>query len=459
MPYATALLLLCLMSLSLQEVLHDHPGSDDCGLVSEPSAPQDEPSAAEQRQVSIVSIMRHAGLNALLIAPGVYEELKLTDEQIGTLAGLREQFREQARDAGAAVAEPDELRRLVRELADLEGRMFAVFNDAQRDRLLGLMIQRQRSAKPSHAGLLYARVAENLQLTAEQTAAVEDTWISTRYGRPRKSDGKVIAHAESLEASLQVLTKSQRELYDRMPGAAFVFPAVVRASASTGPNSMTNPAPDNENAKFWKQPEVGIPEGPLKPVAVTLVVEPAVPDKLMRASSRLEFTSEIYRPSNPAVKPNVIAGSASCRISETGLAKGSQMFADRRYTIESFDPQFEGLSHLVTRMDDKAILDGRFSIIVNVDQPAIVFLAIDQRALDTWDVTGAPAWLHEYQPTGRLIRTDEPVMKSSGAAYAVFRRSVPAGRVAFGPPAMNPGKDAMYYAIFAADPAARPAAD
>ena len=89
-----------------------------------------------------------------------------------------------------------------------------------------------------------------------------------------------------------------------------------------------------------------------------------------------------------------------------------------------------------------------------VSQPAVLFLAIDDRDLKTWATNGCPSWLQDFEPTGDELLTDDPMLTSQGAAYLVFRKKVAAGPISLGPCAVDPRTDSMYFAFFAQlDPA------
>jgi hypothetical protein len=125
---------------------------------------------------------------------------------------------------------------------------------------------------------------------------------------------------------------------------------------------------------------------------------------------------------------------------------GTPPFGDRTYKINKLDAPFAGLPLLQTRMGNKSVLDGRFSVVVAAAQPCLAFVALDERCLETFKAHGAPAWLQEFAPTGHKLTTDEPRMTEDNASYLVFVKKSAAGRITFGPPCSS---TTMYFAFFA----------
>ena len=136
------------------------------------------------------------------------------------------------------------------------------------------------------------------------------------------------------------------------------------------------------------------------------------------------------------LEPFIQNEDAGYRLVAGGLKEGARPYGDRKYKIQNLDAKFSGLTLLQTRMGHKAILDGRYSVVVAVAKPSYVFVAIDDRALETYKKHGVPSWLQEFAPTGRKVVTDDPLMANVGASYLVFVRKAPSGRIAFGPPSI-----------------------
>jgi hypothetical protein len=76
-------------------------------------------------------------------------------------------------------------------------------------------------------------------------------------------------------------------------------------------------------------------------------------------------------------------------------------------------------------------------------------VAIDERALETYKEHGVPSWLQEFAPTGHKVTTDDAIMGMANAAFQVFVKKAPAGRIVLGPPCMWVRTNAMYFAFFA----------
>jgi hypothetical protein len=130
-----------------------------------------------------------------------------------------------------------------------------------------------------------------------------------------------------------------------------------------------------------------------------------------------------------------------------GLVAGGKTYGDRNYKIEVLPKQFEGLTLLRTKGGHKAIADITYSIVLTATKPCLVFVAIDQRVMETYTQHGTPGWLNEYEPTGEVIKTDDPLMAQTGVGFAVFVRRSAGGHVVLGPPAMDTSRNSMYFAF------------
>ena len=87
--------------------------------------------------------------------------------------------------------------------------------------------------------------------------------------------------------------------------------------------------------------------------------------------------------------------------------------------------RLERLTLLQTKMGHTGIVDGQFFILLSVSRPVYLFLPIDERALETFEEFGIPAWMQEFVPTGKNIFTDDPIMKETKSGYLVFAHCRP----------------------------------
>jgi hypothetical protein len=131
-----------------------------------------------------------------------------------------------------------------------------------------------------------------------------------------------------------------------------------------------------------------------------------------------------------------------------GLVVGAKTYGDRNYKIEVLPKQFEGLTLLRTKGGHKGIADITYSIVVDSPKPCFVFVAIDQRVMETYLNHGIPGWLNEYEPTGEVIKTDDPLMAQTGVGFAVCVRKSAGGHIVLGPPSMDTSRNSMYFAFF-----------
>jgi hypothetical protein len=131
------------------------------------------------------------------------------------------------------------------------------------------------------------------------------------------------------------------------------------------------------------------------------------------------------------------------RVIPGGLKRGELIYGDRQYLIERLPTAFEGLTLLQTKLQHKPILDGRYAIVLETAKPCLVFVAVDENALETYKQHGVPSWLQEYAPAGHDVVTDR-------ANFRVFVKQAPAGGISLGPPSLDVAAgDAMYFAFFA----------
>jgi hypothetical protein len=196
---------------------------------------------------------------------------------------------------------------------------------------------------------------------------------------------------------------------------------------------------------FWLLPKVALDLRALAPAPVQLI---AGPEKT-RPFALLQIGDVVPSPDVKTAATYMPKEDTGYRIVPGGLKVGSSPYGDRTYQIETLDAAFAGLTLLQTKMGHRSILDGRFSVVVSAAQPCWVFVALDERCLQTYQQHGTPAWLQEFAPTGYKLRTDEPRMAQDNASYLMFVKKVPAGRIAFGAPCCSNQANTMYFALFA----------
>jgi hypothetical protein len=216
--------------------------------------------------------------------------------------------------------------------------------------------------------------------------------------------------------------------------------------------NMVDVLAQGEDAPFWLTPKVDLDLNSLSPATVKLVKGPEIFRKFGLLQTGENAPSSNYVPSNPRLEPLIPSEDTGYHVVDGGLKEGAQPYGDRKYRLKKLDAPFTGLTLLQTKMGHKAILDGRYSILLSAAKTCYVFVAIDERALDTYKKHGTPAWLEEYRPTGHKLATDEPVMDQAGASYLVFVKQVAAGRIVLGPPCVDAAYNAMYFVFFGQAP-------
>jgi hypothetical protein len=197
---------------------------------------------------------------------------------------------------------------------------------------------------------------------------------------------------------------------------------------------------EKSETPFWLLPQTDLDLPSLAPVPIALI---ALPDKtrplaLLQTGNRAPKAD--FFPGNPAITRQ----DPGYRVIPGGLKVGAQPFGDRPLVIDELPAAFSGLTLLQTKMGHKAVMDGRFSIILSVPEPCYVFVALSEQTLTTYEQHGVPSWLREFIPT------EHRLMAGQKTEFLVFVKQAPAGRIVLGPPCMD-GEDidAGYFAFFA----------
>ena len=230
---------------------------------------------------------------------------------------------------------------------------------------------------------------------------------------------------------------------------AYLRPTAFVLCISILMTSIVDVLAQAEDTPFWLTPKLDLDLNSLSPAPVKLVKGPESFRKFGLLQTGQNAPSSNYVPSNPSLEAFIPSKDTGYHVVDSGLKEGAQPYGDRKYRLKKLDVPFTGFTLLQTKMGHKAVLDGRYSIVLSAAKTCYVFVALDERALDTYQKHGTPGWLEEYRPTGHKLTTDEPVMSQAGASYLVFVRQVAAGRIVLGPPCVDAGHNAMYFAFFA----------
>lgn len=206
---------------------------------------------------------------------------------------------------------------------------------------------------------------------------------------------------------------------------------------------------EKADAPFWLAPKFEIGQRSLTPAEVKLVAPPDTSRNL--SILRLGSASANYVPGNPALAVFLPKEDTGYQIVAGGLKVEARLYGDRLFKVDKLDPPFAGLTLLQTKNGHKAILDTRYSIILSAAKPCLVFVGLDEAALETYKEYGVPGWLQEFAPTGHKLTTDNPIMNATEVGYLIFVKKVPAGRIVLGPPCMDADNNCMYFAFFAED--------
>ena len=204
----------------------------------------------------------------------------------------------------------------------------------------------------------------------------------------------------------------------------------------------------DKGEQFWLLPKSEVSLQSLSPANVTLVARPDMQRGMIVLQTGAEAPPVDFRPESDQLKAFLPPKDVGYQLIAKGLNVGAVPFGDRKYKIEKLPSEFTGLTMLQTKMGNKGIADATYAIIVSATKPCLVFVALDQRVIDTYTMHGTPGWLQEYAPTGLTIKTDDPIMAETDAVFQVFVRRSADGRIVFGPPAMDIQFNAMYFAFF-----------
>jgi hypothetical protein len=199
---------------------------------------------------------------------------------------------------------------------------------------------------------------------------------------------------------------------------------------------------------FWQLPKANVDLSSLSPTDITLVAGPDMRRGFILLQTGADAPPADFVPGNPELKVFLPEKDSGYKVIPKGLNVGATTFGDRNYKVERLPTAFAGLTLLQTKAGHKAIVDATYTITVSAAKPCLVFLALDQRVLDTYTQHGTPGWLQEYAPTGEKIKTDDPIMADNSAEFLIFIRKSPGGRIVLGPPAMDIALNSMYFAFF-----------
>jgi hypothetical protein len=199
---------------------------------------------------------------------------------------------------------------------------------------------------------------------------------------------------------------------------------------------------------FWERPKSTIDLQGLLPADMTLTAIPSGEQGfvVLQVGDFVPPVDFVF--GNEDLKQFLPEKDSGYAIMPKGLTAGAKTYGDRNYKVEVLPKQFEGLTLLRTKGGHKAIADITYSIVLNSPKPCLVFVAIDQRVMETYTQHGTPGWLNEFEPTEEVIKTDDPLMAQTGAGFLVFIRKSAGGRIVLGPPSMDTSRNSMYFAFF-----------
>jgi hypothetical protein len=203
-----------------------------------------------------------------------------------------------------------------------------------------------------------------------------------------------------------------------------------------------------KNLPIWELPSANFELKSLTPADVKLVNGPDTQRGFILLQTGAEAPVADFVPGRPDLLALVPEKDAGYALIPKGLRIGATPFGDRKYKVAKLPAALDGLTLLQTKMGHKGVADATYAITLSTAKPCLVFLALDERVIDTYKQHGTPSWLLEYAPTGEKLKTDDPVMAEADAAFAVYVRRCAGGRIVLGPPAMDVQFNAMYFAFF-----------
>jgi hypothetical protein len=219
---------------------------------------------------------------------------------------------------------------------------------------------------------------------------------------------------------------------------------------ASGPASSDSSQAGRPEAPFWLAPRVDLDPRTLLPASIELVAGPR--QNVWYQQTNNELLDPSAAPGRGGnIGPFISSADQGYGIVPRGLQVGARPYGDRTYVLSTVDPVLSGLTLLRTRMAHKAVNDDRFTIVVSAKEPCLVFVALDQRSLSTYQQAGSPAWLQGFAPTGHRLVTNDPISAQANSGYLVFVKKTAAGQIYFGPACMDPRVNSMYFAFFATD--------
>lgn len=99
-------------------------------------------------------------------------------------------------------------------------------------------------------------------------------------------------------------------------------------------------------------------------------------------------------------------------------------------------------------MAPKGIADARFLIRLKTMEPCVVFLALDERAIEFYKQAGLPTGMTDFSRTGLKVYTDEPLMKEAQVGNRLFVKNTAPGEIKLGAACADVGSNSMYFAFF-----------
>jgi len=199
---------------------------------------------------------------------------------------------------------------------------------------------------------------------------------------------------------------------------------------------------------FWERTKSTIDLEGLSPADMKLVAIPSGQQGFIVLQIGDYVPPVDFVPGNEELKPLIPEKDTGYMIVPKGLVVGAKTYGDRNYKIEVLPKQFAGLTLLQTKGGHKGIADITYAIVLTAAKPCLVFVALDQRVINTYTQQGTPGWLQEFAPTGEVIKTDDPLMAQTGAGFLVFVRKAAGGRIVLGTPSMDATSNSMYFAFF-----------
>lgn len=223
-------------------------------------------------------------------------------------------------------------------------------------------------------------------------------------------------------------------------GASYMAPAMVtlEATASDSDGSIAKVEFFEGSTKLGEDTSSPYSYGWLNVAAGSYALSARATDNLGLTASSNFVAISVNATGGDVTIENVEVTSGAVYPVMNSLTNGASIYIDRTYEATAVPALLDGLAYIQTANDDKNASPGSDSFLsFEIDQEAVIYVIHDDRIQ-------RPAWLAGWSDTNtQLVSTD--------AAYSVFMKTYPAGKVILGSNTEVSCTDCSMYAVAVED--------